>query len=243
MIRNGKEIAHKSSSARLRGAKSTGFILASNLPLGLNFHFLNAVHANAINSTADATAMMMMNVVFGSPPILLVEVVLSAAAEADADARADETDEMWVVEGVAMICNTVDIPGVDKMTGAIDIAEGVGMVLTTALVALAGVSSRSALGCTSCEPSVELVGIVASDVAVDVCSMNNVVLVLVILMTDDVSNDVAGTTEVVVAEADSAAAASCAEIDARVSLFMGPPANSLLLTTRAWCLRDGGTAG
>ena len=84
---------YKSSSARFRGAKSTGFILASNLPLGRNFHFLNAVQASAINNTLDATAIMMINVVLGSPPILVSDVVLSAAADTDADARTDVRDE------------------------------------------------------------------------------------------------------------------------------------------------------
>ena len=61
---------HKSSPPPIPwGSKLTGFILESNLLLGLSFHFLNAVQANAMSTTPDATAMMMMNVVLGRPPI------------------------------------------------------------------------------------------------------------------------------------------------------------------------------
>lgn len=57
-------MAYKSSSPRpsLCGEKSIGFILLSNLLLGFNFHFLNAVKAAAASTTTLATAMIAMRV-------------------------------------------------------------------------------------------------------------------------------------------------------------------------------------
>ena len=73
-----------------------------------------------------------------------------------------------VVDGVMMICETVDVPGVDKTVGTIGVAEVIGVVVgVAALAAGDGLGSRSTLRLTPNNPSSELVGDGLSGVTVD----------------------------------------------------------------------------
>ena len=62
-----------------------GIIFESNLLLGLNFHFLKAVHPIAARPTTEATTMIAMRADLLSPDELVDELSASEVADAVED--------------------------------------------------------------------------------------------------------------------------------------------------------------
>jgi hypothetical protein len=111
---------HKSSSTPC-GPKSIGFIFLSNLPLGLSFHFLNAVHPIAASPTTLATTTIAMSAGLLSPEDVVD--VESFAAVADAEEEevlvavvTDSADEVVRVTMPAAVV-VLEVDGTEMVDG------------------------------------------------------------------------------------------------------------------------------
>lgn len=119
-------------------------IFLANRELGLSFHFLKTVQMAAMAPTTAAMTAMMMTAFLPTP---LLELLVSAAAEAEADGVAEE--EMEVDEGTK---NEVEVMGAmllveeddeladDRVRDEVDEVEGVLVVEVAVVVRLVDAS-------------------------------------------------------------------------------------------------------